>query len=422
MPTPNPTLTPNPTPPPAPAATPTPTPTPTSTSRLPSSVLTQVPPNSTHRPRSAQPPSRPTSTSTSTSRPTSRTITPGPAIPLTTTASAKPQRPKPQSLTSGAILTGAERLLALFDEEREKNDARHRAQLADLETRFQAFRAQAEAEQRRLQASVQELEGKGNGKGKGKGKAKAESSGVLEGPADPRMLEQVDEASARLLRQLALHLAEAQGGRAAAAAEDGEQTQPQVEVPDAFIPAFSQYLAAHSKALLEWVEKCRVLEEERDVLREKNKEKRRKIRELEKKFFVADRKGNQSGSVAYVMPPDSGSDSEHDGEGEGREGGPEGTGERGNRKERDEDRGCVKGKEIEDDGRGEGGSESTGDRAQRKAGDRRETSEANDQSLHQRTDTASATPKRGLESDEQNSAADGANAKRFKADASGATS
>ncbi|KAF8068945.1 hypothetical protein FPV67DRAFT_1448783 [Lyophyllum atratum] len=274
---------------------------PTSSSSLSNSLQGRPTPSSSLH---SQPPSR--STSRSKSKSHSRPITPITVSSQPQPHLPKPPRPRSQTRASSAIVTGTERLLALFDEEREKNDARHKAQLMDLEGRFQRFRAGAEEAQNKLMARVRELEMEAAA---AKGKS-AGSSNVLEGPADPAMLSQIDEESGRLLRQLALHLAQA-------AIEDTSGTTAQLEVPDAFIPAFAEYLTSHRKALHGWEEQCDAVEAERDVLREKNKMKRRRIRALEKKLFLVQPKGWGT-QRRYVRPPDSGSeDGDEEGEGEG---------------------------------------------------------------------------------------------------------
>ncbi|KAG5654428.1 hypothetical protein H0H81_002617 [Sphagnurus paluster] len=207
------------------------------------------------------------------------------------------QNPPPRA--SGAILTGAERFLQLFEEEQAKIETRHKEEVLALETRFQKFREFAAQGHNILTARLKELESELVKTREMAGSAAVEGNvetGPTADPSTPRNRFEttpantifrsgvsptlpLDDATAQLLAQFSEHF------KAAVTKEIAEPSanvtanpgQP-VTIPDALIPALAQYLASHRNILKVAEEKVRAGEKERDSLRKQFKEKLEKKR------------------------------------------------------------------------------------------------------------------------------------------------
>ncbi|KAG6908008.1 hypothetical protein DXG01_006543 [Tephrocybe rancida] len=170
------------------------------------------------------------------------------------TSSSRTSTPKPPNRASNAILSGADHVIALFEEEKARIVAQHMEQLQNLEERFEECRNNAAKEKQQLVDRIAALEAE----------LAVKSIDAMDGvetqKGDNDLTLDVD--TTRLVRELAgiVKLAEAAPNQQGNFLDTCQLSGP-------FFPALAQYLASHNEVIQGLQEKQRATEKERDDLK-----------------------------------------------------------------------------------------------------------------------------------------------------------
>ncbi|KAG6816012.1 hypothetical protein H0H87_009464 [Tephrocybe sp. NHM501043] len=167
---------------------------------------------------------------------------------------SKPNTPAPR--VSTVISGGADRIVALIEEENARIDAQNKEQLKDLEARFEEYRNHAAREHQYMMDRIRVLEADLAMK---RGSTMENIDALCN--CKPAIQSTLDMETTRLVSELA---------RLANLADQSPDQKGETldihQLPDLFLPALSQYLASHKKAIQELEEKHRATEKERDDL------------------------------------------------------------------------------------------------------------------------------------------------------------